>query len=128
MRISDWSSDVCSSDLHVGEVSPMSATTIKQTEALPASYPDVTPYPHRPVENGGVTDAEIDPALVWQRIESYIAYRWSEREVVWIVEGSGDWTPPPTPATLTETEVWTADGWAAVTLAASPYGGYLLAG
>src|SRR3546814_1950270 len=92
MRISDWSSDVCSSDLHVGEVSPMSATTIKQTEALPASYPDVTPYPHRPVENGGVTDAEIDPALVWQRIESYIAYRWSEREVVWIVEGSGDWT------------------------------------
>src|SRR3546814_7605122 len=87
----------------------MSATTIKQTEALPASYPDVTPYPHRPVENGGVTDAEIDPALVWQRIESYIAYRWSEREVVWIVEGSGDWTPPVSPATITETEVWRSE-------------------
>src|SRR3546814_16654000 len=106
----------------------MSATTIKQTEALPASYPDVTPYPHRPVENGGVTDAEIDPALVWQRIESYIAYRWSAREVVWIVEGSGDWTPPLTPATITDTEGWSAADWAQLPLAASPYAGQQLPG
>src|SRR3546814_17905353 len=106
MRISDWSSDVCSSDL----VSPMSATTIKQTEALPASYPDVTPYTHRPVEHGGVTDEETAPALVWQRIESYIASRWSEREDVWIVEGSGDWTRPLTTETINASEVGTDDG------------------
>ena len=32
--------------------------------------------------------------MVWQRIESYVAYRWTPRAVTWIVEGCGEWYPP----------------------------------
>jgi hypothetical protein len=110
----------------------MSATTIRQTEAIPATYPVADTYAHRPFENPpsgqDATDAVIDPMLIWQRIEAYVAHRWTERDVEWIVDGSGDWTPPLTPADIVTTEIWQADGWQAITLAPSPYGGFMLPG
>ncbi|MGD9846668.1 MAG: hypothetical protein AB7O60_03345 [Variibacter sp.] len=88
------------------------ATTIKQTESLPESYPVLSP---------AVSDA------VWQRIESYTAHRFTSRQVVWIVEGCGEWMPPLAPATVTKVEIWSsADVWEDVTANASPCGGYWL--
>ncbi|TXH45376.1 MAG: hypothetical protein E6Q97_31725 [Desulfurellales bacterium] len=89
------------------------AITLKQTEGLPDSYP------------------AIDPAVpdeVWQRIESWVAHRWTERAVVWLVEGCGEWVPPLTPATITTVEIWSdrAKDWEVTTLDAAPLGGYFL--
>lgn len=86
------------------------ATTIKQVEAIPESYPD------------------DGTAAIWQRLESYIAHRWTAREVVWTVEGPGEWAPPLTPATVTATDVWQDDEWITVTLTDGPLGGYVLDG
>jgi hypothetical protein len=88
-------------------------TTIQQTEAAPASYPALTP---------------AVPDYVWQRIEAYVAYRWTERAVVWVAEGMGWWTPPLTPATITTTEVWRNGAWEDAELSVSPLGGYCLPG
>lgn len=98
------------------------AVTIRTTESLPDAYP-------APPE--GLTDAAgaLDADMIWQRIEMYTAWRWTERDVVWIVEGEGEeWLPPLAPATIATTEVWTGSSWAAVTLAPSPLGGYVLPG
>ncbi len=97
------------------------ATTLKEDEAIPASYPTVPSLT--------IPAAMLDQAALWQRIEAYVAHRWTPRAVVWIVEGCGEWTPPLSPATITETEVWMPDAeWLAVTLAPSPLGGLVLAG
>lgn len=96
--------------------------TRKQVEAIPASYPTVTPYPHTNFDDVLVEDAVLDAALIWQRLESWMAYRWGVREVVWTVEGEGEWTPPLTPATVTAAQVWEIGGWVSVTLTDGPYG------
>jgi hypothetical protein len=92
------------------------ATTIKQNETAPESYPDLpSPSPL------SAAAAALDPAVVWQRIESYLAHRWTERAVEWIVEGPGEWCPPLTPATITTVEVWSRAGeWEDVTENATP--------
>lgn len=96
-------------------------TTLRQSEAVPASYPD-TP------SGLSTAAAALDPKFIWHRIESYIAYRWTEREVTWTVEGMGWWTPPLAPATITATEVWRNGAWEDVTLSPAPLGGYCLPG
>jgi hypothetical protein len=71
--------------------------------------------------------AALAPAVVWERIESYVAHRWAERDVEWVVEGPGEWHPPLAPATIATVEVWSsADEWETATLAPSPLGGYRL--
>lgn len=92
------------------------AVTIKQVEALPESYPAI------------MTDHGLDDSFVWQRIESYIAYRFSPRSVIWTVEECGEWEPPLTPATVTRVDVWKMGTWSEITPAPSPYGGYEFAG
>jgi hypothetical protein len=96
------------------------ATTIKQIEAIPATYPSVTPWNR--LGSIGPDDAPTDSDQVWQRIEAYTAYRFTARDVVWTVEGEGDWTPPLAPMTLTTAEKWEGDAWVAVTLPVGPYG------
>ncbi|MEI9425544.1 hypothetical protein O7A70_30840 [Mesorhizobium sp. Cs1299R1N1] len=99
----------------------MTATTIKQTEGAPSSYP---------LAPTGLTAAAeaLAPEMLWQRIEAYVAFRWTERAVTWIVEGCGEWVPPLTPATIDTVEIWQADDWEAATLSPSPLGGYCLPG
>jgi hypothetical protein len=97
------------------------STTTKQTEGAPAAYP-ATP-------SGLSAAAEaLDPAMIWQRLESYVAHRWTARDVVWTVEGPSDWQPPLTPATIATVEIWQADAWESVTLSPSALGGYVLPG
>jgi hypothetical protein len=98
----------------------MTATTIKQTEATPEAYPD-------PPEGLSTEAAALDPAIVWQRLEGYIAWRFSERAVTWIAEGPGEWVPPLHVTVIDTTERWTGTAWEVVTdLQLSPLGGYCL--
>ena len=97
------------------------AATLRQVEGIPAAWP-ATP-------TGLTTEAgALDVGMIWQRLEAWIAYRWSSRSVVWTVEGAGEWVAPLAPATITTVEVWQADAWAAVTLTPGPLGGYVLDG
>lgn len=81
---------------------------LSQDEGEPGSYP---------------ADPSItDTATIWQRIEAFIAYRWGERSVTWIVEGPGDWLPPLAPYTVDTVERWTGTDWETTTLDASPFG------
>jgi len=94
---------------------------LKRDEAIPVSYP--------PVPSGlSAAAAALDPAMIWSRIEAYIAYRWTARAVIWTIEGPGEWTPDLTPVTVSATEIWQADTWTAETLTAGPLGGFVLDG
>lgn len=96
------------------------AVTIQQNETASLTFP-ATPSP--------LSDsaAALAPAVIWQRIESYIVWRWTSRAVNWVVEGPGEWHPPLAPATISTVEVWSAaDAWETATLNASPLGGYRL--
>ncbi len=96
------------------------ATTIKQTESEPADYPAAP-------EGLSTAAAALAPAVVWERIETFVAHRWAERDVEWIVEGCGEWVPPLTPTTIETVEIWSSAGeWEDVTANASPLGGYWL--
>lgn len=84
------------------------ADTISQVEATPAAY------------------ATENHDAIWQRIEAHVAHRWTERSVVWIVDGSGHWRAPLTPALITTSEAWRNGAYEGVTLEASPMGGLVL--
>lgn len=97
------------------------AELLQEVESVPASWPALG-------EAQSTTwVGKIDPAPVWQRLEAYVAHRWTPRAVVWTVEGPGEWVPRLTPATLETVEVWD-DGWTATTVGASPLGGYVFDG
>jgi hypothetical protein len=66
--------------------------------------------------------------MLWQRLESYIAWRFSERSVTWIAEGPGEWLPPLNPAVVSTVELWADEAWQVTTLSLSPLGGYMLPG
>jgi len=104
---------------------------LSELEAAPASYPAVMAYPHRNMGSSAPLegDAFIDDDLVWQRIEGYIAWRWTPRTVTWTVAGPGEWTPRLAPVVAFDTtEIWNGSAWEAVTLDPSPLGGFVLAG
>lgn len=93
------------------------AYTLKIEEAMPDAWPTVA------TDLASASTAFL--GAVWQRLESFIAWRWGERVCVFIVEGPGVWVPPLTPVTITTSQVWTEAGeWEAVALAPSAYGGF----
>ena len=77
--------------------------TLKINEAIPEDYPEV----------GGLSPAAaaLDSAALWQRIETYIVWRWTPRAVIWTVQGGGDWEPPLTPVLLNDVYVWAGNNW-----------------
>jgi len=87
---------------------------LSQTEGQPNDYPDVTSLT--------TEQAALNLPALWQRIEHWIAWRWAERTVTWIVEGEGDWFPPLTPYTITTAERWTGSEYEAVSLNDAPLG------
>lgn len=94
---------------------------LKRDEAIPSSYPSVP--------SGLSTEAAaLDSDMIWARIEAYTAYRFTDREVIWTVQGPGCFEPDLTPATLTASEIFQSAAWSAVALEASPLGGYILPG
>lgn len=99
----------------------MGIDLLRRTETLPETWP-TTP--------AGLSEAAeaLAPALIWGRLEAYCAWRGTEREIVYILEGFGAWRPDVFPVTVATVEVWSNDEWAATTLTASPEGGYMLDG
>lgn len=91
------------------------AVTIEQNEGTPASYPSTSP---------------TIAAEVWQRIESHIAWRFTPRSVVWIVEGPGLWKSPLVPTVDATVQVWNDDtkAYEDVTPEASAFDGYIFRG
>lgn len=89
---------------------------LKQMESAPDSYPTVE----------GLSDeaADLDTDAIWQRIETYTAYRFVERDVVWTIEGVEDEavTLPLTPVVSQSVEKWEGGAWVAVTLPDGPLG------
>lgn len=101
----------------------MQATLLEEIESQPQTWPEIVPY-----ERPELPDDQMpDPDQVWQRIESYIAHRYTPREVVWTVEGPGHWRPRLTPATIIKAEVWSNDAWEETDLPPGPFG-YTLPG
>lgn len=101
--------------------------TIKQIEAKPATYPAIDCPPE--VIRGAPDAVELNLNHVWERIEAYIAYRWTTRLVTWHVEGPGAWQPPLAPAVINTVEIWDAGGWAeTVEYGPSPCGGLFFPG
>lgn len=90
-------------------------TTLQILESAPASWPAIPGLP-----------ADLDAAVVWLRLESWIAWRWGERECAFVVEGPGEWTAPFTPFTTTTIEVWHDGEWELASVAPTPCGGYEL--
>ncbi len=91
---------------------------IREIEAVPASYPDAP---------DGLSEAAkaLDPAPIWCRLEGYIAWRWTPREVVWTVrseEAGEDWWPLLTPVASRRAEVWNDNAWEPVNLRDGPEG------
>ena len=97
------------------------AVTKYQQEDVPASYP-ATP------SGLSAKAAALDPGMIWARIETYIAHRWTPRAVVWIIDGPGEWCAPLTPVSITATEIWDGAAWVSESLPAAPLGGFDLAG
>lgn len=94
------------------------AETIKQVEDVAAG----DGYPAAPA---GLSDKAqaLNSDMIWARIESYIAHRFSVRPVVWLIEASaGDqWVPPLGPIVSWTAERWW-DEWTAVDLMQGPLG------
>lgn len=90
---------------------------LKQIEEVPAAYPDA------PTSLSTAATA-LDANMIWARIESYTAHRFSERDVIWIIEGgTGDlWSPPLTPLVSHTAEFWMDGGWEPITLLPAPIG------
>lgn len=78
-------------------------------------------YPAMP---DGLSDAalSIEPAAVWQRIESWITHRYGERTVEWITRGPGVFVPRLKPAELVTVERWSGEDWASEEPARAPEG------
>ena len=95
--------------------------TLRQAEGTPATWPDAP-------AGLSTAAAALPAAMVWSRIEGWIAYRYAERTIQWVAEGPGEWVPPLAPATIDTVEAWNGEAWEALTLGASPLGGYELPG
>lgn len=92
------------------------ADLLKQSEAAPEDYPEI--------EGDHVVDVAKDAAWIWQRIEGYTSHRFTEREVVWIIDGcEGDeWLPPLGPVVSQTAEKWDGGAWVTATLPDGPMG------
>ncbi|ROO25559.1 hypothetical protein SAOR_12050 [Salinisphaera orenii MK-B5] len=88
---------------------------LKQNEGQPEQYVTDADY-------AGDDGAPGTVAALWQRIEGYIAHRWHERPVTWVLCGSGDWTPPLTPARVETVEVWRDGAYRTIETPAGPLG------
>lgn len=91
--------------------------------AMTLTQDEVRPSIRSPIE--GLAD-DVDSGPIWDRIEDYVAWRWTVRSVRWIVEGPGDWSPPLRPTSVVLVERWTGEAWEEAIAPPSPFGGLQL--
>ncbi|WP_375229898.1 hypothetical protein [Roseobacter sp. S98] len=93
---------------------------LQEDEATPASYPTVP---------SGLSEkaAGLDAGAIWARIESYTAHRFTERQVIWIIEGfeGQGWKPPLKPILSHTAEKWEDGAWMVDNLRDGPLGLFL---
>ncbi|MEM9714934.1 MAG: hypothetical protein AAF826_00300 [Pseudomonadota bacterium] len=90
---------------------------IKQTEAAPDNYPGLP-------SGLSAMAAALDTDALWARIESHITYRFTARELVWVIEGlkGDDWTPPLASVVSQVAQKWDGGAWVSVALQDGPLG------
>lgn len=90
---------------------------LQENEATPASYPDSP-------SGLSIPAAALDAEMIWERIEAYTRTRYTEREVVWTVEGGEgeNWTPPLSPIASHTAEKWESGAWVSTALPDGPVG------
>lgn len=94
---------------------------LRRQEDIPAAYPDAP--------SGLSTAAQaLDSDMIWARIESWIAWRWTPRQVKWTVKGPGAWAPDLHPTTISTSEKFISQAGEAVTLDAEWNDGLYLDG
>ncbi|MGR3515379.1 MAG: hypothetical protein ACU0GG_21655 [Paracoccaceae bacterium] len=94
---------------------------LSEEEELPTAYP-ATP--------AGLSDAAaaLDAGAIWQRIEAYCRFRWTERQAVWIVKGEGAWHPPLKPFVVHAPQYWNGEAFMPFLPRPTPLGGTMLEG
>lgn len=93
----------------------MMAEILRLTEAAPATWP---------TQPAGLSldAAAIDSGVIWSRIEGWIAHRWGERSVEWIIQGPGLWAPRLRPIATPTFERWGGVSWVLTTAQPAPLG------
>jgi hypothetical protein len=88
-----------------------------------AVYPDLIEYD----SEGSALDPVAPDRALWERLESYIAYRWGVRQAAWTINGCGEWNPSLGPTSNLTADVWDSDTftWSAITPDQSPLGGFI---
>src|SRR5258707_1349730 len=98
------------------------ATTIQINETPSPTFPP-TPSPL------STAAAALGPTVIWQRIESYIVWRWTSRAINWVVEGPGEGPRSLAPAKFPPLGFGSkAEVGEPASLDASPLGGFGLPG
>lgn len=103
------------------------AELMREVEGVPESWPVIPEADLIPITDITGQPVNSDLAWVWQRIEAYSRERWTPREVVWLVQGCGQWEPPLAPVRLMQIESWSGE-WQASAAKASPWGHIGLSG
>ena len=101
----------------------MNVEILKFEESQPSTWPDLIT-----LDGEGTTeDTEKPDPAIWSRLESYIAYRWTERQCVWTVQGCGDWFPHLSPVSNILVDQWDDDTktWTTATVDQNAMGYYL---
>lgn len=84
-------------------------------------YETVTTYPTTPT-GLSTAAAAIAPAVIWDRLYSYIGHRWGTNLVSWRLQGCGEFIPRLTPYTVEDVFYWSNSGWVLTPLQAGPVG------
>lgn len=103
------------------------AELMREVEGVPESWPVIPEADLIPITDITGQPVNSDLAWVWQRIEAYSRERWTPREVVWLVQGGGAWTPPLSPVRIEMMETWAGD-WMPGAGKRSPWGSLVLSG
>ena len=95
----------------------MAIDLIKQFEDIPAAYPAAP-------AGLSTAAAALEADMIWARIEDYTAHRFTVREVVWTLLGSGgdEFHPRLTPLVSRTAEYWTGSAWEGLVLLNGPLG------
>ncbi|WBU53504.1 hypothetical protein [Paracoccus sp. SCSIO 75233] len=99
---------------------------MREIEDQPESWPELQGlYEKLTPEAMSRLDSGTD--WCWQRVEAYCCDRWTPRNVIWLVQGSGEWQMPLRPAVVESVETWAGD-WQVSPITATPWGGVYLPG
>lgn len=89
---------------------------LKQVEGMPTFYPPVTGLSPEALA--------LNQDALWQRLEAYVAWRWSPRLVTWTVSGEAgqQWSAPLAPISDHAAKGWDNGAWQTRDILEGPMG------